>query len=76
MAQNERQGASRIRKVVKARERNGQQRMVLPILVLSFIYNHKACQIHVDGKVTLVMFLKMEAGPDFITGVAQGCHLF
>lgn len=54
MAQNERQGASRVRKVVKAREHNGQQRMVLPILVRSFIYNHKACQIHVNSEVDVL----------------------
>lgn len=53
MAQNERQGASRVKSVVEARERNGQQVTVLPILVRSFIYNHKACQINVDSKVDI-----------------------
>lgn len=54
MAQNERQkGALRVKSVVKARERRGQRVKVLPIRVRSFIYNREACQISVDGNVSI-----------------------
>lgn len=62
MAHNERQGASRVKSVVKARERNGQQVMVAPILVRSFIYNHKACQISVECEVNIFRLKKKRQG--------------